>query len=227
MNQFQDAADINKWRFSKLKEYRERNIEAENEAFDRYMQNVTLLEEVFSINSTPEEPCNHRSPLSNPNPTSAEQNTEPVAAGLELKLRSNPTRTENFRKRIQHIVDRGLKKLRKLESNGGVSEPTEQKKERTVALSELFDKLNKARNEEDLKSCMEMKARLFNRNLEPNGLEPKDIESSKEPSGKIDISPQARLRYSPPKWCSTTGIDQEALNCIDAHFSSLEQIESL
>ncbi|KAM7525365.1 hypothetical protein LguiA_015267 [Lonicera macranthoides] len=223
-----DAAVINEWRFSKLKEYRERNIEAENEAFDRYMQNVTLMEEVFSVNSTPEEPCNRRFPISSPKPTSAEQNTEPVAAGLlELKLRSNSTRTENFRKRIQHIVDRGLKKLRKLESNGGVSELTEQKKERTVALSELIDKLNKARNEEDLKLCMEMKARLFNKTLEPNGLEPKDIEASKEPSGKIDISPQARLRYSPPKWCSTTGIDQEALSSIDAHFSSLEQIESL
>ncbi|KAK6935055.1 hypothetical protein RJ641_035210 [Dillenia turbinata] len=51
-----DAAAINEWRFSKLKEFRERNIEAENEAFDRYMRNISLLEEVFSVKSIPEEP---------------------------------------------------------------------------------------------------------------------------------------------------------------------------
>lgn len=39
----QNAAAINVWRFSKLKEYKEENIEVENEAFDRYMQNVDLL----------------------------------------------------------------------------------------------------------------------------------------------------------------------------------------
>ncbi|KAL6960130.1 hypothetical protein U1Q18_048266, partial [Sarracenia purpurea var. burkii] len=42
-----DTAVINEWRFLKLKEYKEANIEAENEAFDRYMQNVSFLEEVL------------------------------------------------------------------------------------------------------------------------------------------------------------------------------------
>ena len=35
---FQDAVNINKWRFSKLKEYTEGNIEAENEAFDSHIR---------------------------------------------------------------------------------------------------------------------------------------------------------------------------------------------
>ncbi|XLT79557.1 hypothetical protein HN873_001310, partial [Arachis hypogaea] len=45
------AAAINEWRFSKLKEYKDRSIEAENEALDQYMQNVGLLEEVLSVKS--------------------------------------------------------------------------------------------------------------------------------------------------------------------------------
>ncbi|XP_044476699.1 uncharacterized protein LOC123204182 isoform X1 [Mangifera indica] len=42
-----DATVMNEWRFCKLKEYRDRNIEVENEASDRCMQNISLLEEVF------------------------------------------------------------------------------------------------------------------------------------------------------------------------------------
>lgn len=38
---------MNERRFCKLKEYRDRNIEVENEASDRCMQNISLLEEVF------------------------------------------------------------------------------------------------------------------------------------------------------------------------------------
>ncbi|XP_042511727.1 uncharacterized protein LOC122086854, partial [Macadamia integrifolia] len=52
-----DAAAINQWRFSTQKEYKERNIEAENEAFDRYMNNVGLVEEVFFLSFSLEEPA--------------------------------------------------------------------------------------------------------------------------------------------------------------------------
>lgn len=37
-----------------MREYKDRNIETENEAFDRYMQNVNLLEEAFSAKSSAE-----------------------------------------------------------------------------------------------------------------------------------------------------------------------------
>ncbi|XLS44420.1 hypothetical protein HN51_001285, partial [Arachis hypogaea] len=51
LSQIKVAAAINEWRFSKLKEYKDRSIEAENEALDQYMQNVGLLEEVLSVKS--------------------------------------------------------------------------------------------------------------------------------------------------------------------------------
>ncbi|GAA0153162.1 hypothetical protein LIER_11472 [Lithospermum erythrorhizon] len=41
-----DAQVLNEWRFSKLKEFKDKEVGAENEAFDRYLQNVGLLEEI-------------------------------------------------------------------------------------------------------------------------------------------------------------------------------------
>uniref|UniRef100_A0A5B7AMS7 Electron carrier/iron ion-binding protein n=1 Tax=Davidia involucrata TaxID=16924 RepID=A0A5B7AMS7_DAVIN len=235
-----DAAVINEWRFLKLKEYKDRNIEAGNEAFDRYMQNVCLLEEMFSVNSTTEGPIKDESPISNPNPTSMEDSPEMMILGLKLKLRSNPVRTENFRKRVQEIVDQGLRKLRKLELNNvavDLNEPDELVKrskkpktwqeERALALNDLTDNLNKAQNEDDLKSCMEMKSKLFNWHTKTNQVETEDIEISKQQTTKNDLSPKRQSNYSPPKWCSTTSIDQDALNRIDVHFSSLDEIEDL
>ncbi|KAI9079053.1 hypothetical protein K1719_039005 [Acacia pycnantha] len=46
-----DAAVINEWRLSKLRKYKERNIEVENEGFDHYMQKVELLKEVLLVES--------------------------------------------------------------------------------------------------------------------------------------------------------------------------------
>uniref|UniRef100_A0A5B7AKF5 Electron carrier/iron ion-binding protein n=1 Tax=Davidia involucrata TaxID=16924 RepID=A0A5B7AKF5_DAVIN len=235
-----DAAVINEWRFLKLKEYKDRNIEAGNEAFDRYMQNVCLLEEMFSVNSTTEGPIKDESPISNPNPTSMEDSPEMMILGLKLKLRSNPVRTENFRKRVQEIVDQGLRKLRKLELNNvavDLNEPDELVKrskkpktwqeERALALNDLTDNLNKAQNEDDLKSCMEMKSKLFNWHTKTNQVETEDIEISKQQTTKNDLSPKRQSNYSPPKWFTTTSIDQDALNRVDVHFSSLEEIEDL
>ncbi|KAH1194151.1 Chloride channel protein CLC-f [Glycine max] len=103
-----DAAAINERRFAKIKEYKERNVEVENEAFDRYMQNVDLLEEVLAVKSLDE---NVPSALES-NPTTMESN-EAMIPGLKLQLRSNSMRSDGLRMRIQQIVDEGLKKLEK------------------------------------------------------------------------------------------------------------------
>ncbi|KAJ6394175.1 hypothetical protein OIU77_023408, partial [Salix suchowensis] len=127
-----EAAAINEWRSSRLKEFRDRNIEVENEGFDRYMHNISLLEE----------------------------------------------KSENVRKRIQQIVDGGLKKLQKLELN----EPDKRaerakgsRAERASALSDLVGKLNKAHNEEDLNSCMKIKAQLSSQHTRSR-TETKDVD---------------------------------------------------
>lgn len=225
----------------KLKEYKDANIEAENEAFDRYMQNVTLLEEVFALDSPLEGHLkDDGSSVSNPNPTSAEDSSEMEIAEMKLRLRSNPSRAENFRNRIQHIVDQGLKKLQKNEllHDGGADldeqelfkRPKKKKSwrdERLDALTDLTDKLNKARNEEDLKSCLEMKAHLFNRHKKTNQVESKVTETPQEPAPQNDASLKLQSDYSSLKWVSTTTVDQEVINRIDAHFATLEEIEDL
>ncbi|CAK7356231.1 unnamed protein product [Dovyalis caffra] len=233
-----EAAAINEWRFSKMKEFKDRNIEVENEAFDRYMYNISLLEEVFSLKSFREGSTEDGSFSSNHDHASAEADTEgKMVSEQKLKLRSNPSRTENFRKRLQQIVDGGLKKLQKVElNNGSVNNQNELDKrpekakslraERASALSDLIDRLNKARNEEDLKSCLEMKAQLYSQQM-GSRTETKGVEVLKEQTARKDLAPQKELDYFSQKLFRTVEIDHEALTSIDAHFSSLEKIEDL
>jgi len=210
----------------------------ENEAFDRYMQNIGLLEEVFSVKSILEDSVENESSVSNPNPTSMENNREMMVSGLKLQLRSNSIRTDNFRRRIQQIVDQGLKKLQEPELDDGVNDLSDQdepkegpkkakswKTQRALAISDLIDKLNKARNEEDLRSCLDMKFQLFNRDTS-NQTEIEDADP-KDQIPQNDYEHSKELQYSSKKLISNTEIDQETLNRIDEHFSSLEQIEDL
>ncbi|KFK45003.1 hypothetical protein AALP_AA1G331500 [Arabis alpina] len=156
-----DAQALNEWRFTKLKEYRDRNIEVENEAFDRYMSNVNLLEEAFSLTSVPEEDSAA---------ADYEHNEEErTASELKLRLRSNSEKTESFKKRLRETVKAGLVKLQRPRFGSNSKDPDDIErrikrgkwKEKTSAVSEIIDKLNKSRTEEDLKSCLEMKSKLY------------------------------------------------------------------
>lgn len=214
----------------KLKEYRDSNIAAENEAFDRYMQNVGLLEEVFAVNSAEDEENEDM-----------EDDNEAMINRVKLQLRSDPARIENTRKRMQHVIDQGLRKLRKLESGDNATDLSDldalgkKKKaksaeaEHVVAFTDLVDKLNKARNEEDLKACWEMKSQLFNQPKKEKQAESEDAEASAstEQSLKASVPPTMPWGHSPPKWFSTATIDDEELRQINAEFDSLEDIEEL
>ncbi|CAK9321546.1 unnamed protein product [Citrullus colocynthis] len=241
-----DAAAINEWRFSKLREFRERNIEAENEAFDRYMQNVNLLEEVFSMRSMIDGSLKDGPSIN----SSTEANPEEMIHGLKLKLGSNPVRSDNSRKRIREVVEDGLRKFKKVKATDNVDEVTDHAEagkaadqtnlndgcktvkgwhaKRARALGDLIDKLNKARNEEDLKSCLAMKHQLFNQHITTSSqTESEETDTSKEQVIKKDLDSRKELGYSLPKLINKTNIDQETLNQIDAHFSSLKQIGNL
>ncbi|RAL44553.1 hypothetical protein DM860_011830 [Cuscuta australis] len=239
-----DAQVINEWRFSKLKEFRDNNIEVENEAFDRYMQNVCLLEEVFGVDSSQDRQLNHDGSSSeNPKPN---PEGEAMVSRFKLQLKSNPVRIENSRKRMQSIVEKGLQKLRKLESgeatdkedipqNPETNNNKSPNAEWTLAMTDLTDRLNKARNEEDLKACWAMKTRLFNRRIEAEKpresgdcREEASSSSSMEPTPETIGSPLKEIaRYSPPKWFSITTIGQEELSELSTQFDSLEEIEEL
>ncbi|XP_047342594.1 uncharacterized protein LOC124946077 [Impatiens glandulifera] len=227
-----DAANINEWRFKRLKEFKEQNIELENKAFDRYMHNVCLLEEVFSVNSKLQSPPSQDStaPLSSPTPAS-EDNKEISNSELVLKLRSDTVRTENFKRRLRDIVDDGLRKLKNVESDKtgkNSDEPVKNSKEkslwgeRSTSFNDLLDKLSKARNNEDLKSCLELKRELFNDKAKSaqSEAEGEEIpEPENEPS-----SPGLQATYNPPKWFCKSNIDQDDVNSLDLQFPSLESI---
>ncbi|XP_057773524.1 uncharacterized protein LOC130992793 [Salvia miltiorrhiza] len=209
-----DAQVINEWRFSKLKEFRDGNIESESEAFDRYMQNVGLLEEVFRVSSEFDE-----------------QNNERMVHELKLKLRSNPATTDNLRKRIQYIVDQGLKKVGKpddasdTEGEGGTTKKIKSLQgEKATALVDLNDKLNKARNEDELKACWEMVSQVFQWNTKKSDEEAAGESACRE---NDDSSTKQESHFFPPKWVNPVTIDQQALCQIDAQFSSLEEVHNL
>ncbi|CAI9261314.1 unnamed protein product [Lactuca saligna] len=131
-----EASQINEWRFSKLKEYKDRNMEIENESFDRYLKNISLLEDVFALNSN------------------LEGENDTMVSKLKI------IRSENLRDRMRFIVNNGLKNL---ETETQETTTTGPKKARYSSLVELNKKLTNARTTEDLKSCRLLKSQLLNR----------------------------------------------------------------
>ncbi|KAI3918583.1 hypothetical protein MKX01_041903 [Papaver californicum] len=229
-----EAAGINQWRFSKLKEYKDRNIETENEAFDRYMQNVNLLEEAFSLNSSVD-----GSRADEPTSSNLKDTDERVLHTLKAKVGSNIRRTDSVRERIRDIVDQGLRKLQKVEFNDEVlaadaddmdslKEPKRQKKEKNVRaerlleMKDVIDKLEKARNEDDLQSCIRMKSQLFKRCGKALITEDNCVGRSNEQITGKDALPRKDL---PCKYVTKVDVSQELLHSLDAHFSSLEEIK--
>ncbi|KAJ0961798.1 hypothetical protein J5N97_029626 [Dioscorea zingiberensis] len=236
-----DAVNINKWRFSRLRQYIDGEIETENEAFERYMQNVSLLEETFPVG----ELVKSDELIASETDSSAEK-VQNLISEIKVKLKSNVEQVEIIRQRIRNIVD---EKLAKLQSEGiadddGISgtddlgahrgtkrAKTEKRRaERTVLVDELIDKLNKARSEDDLKSCLEMKRQLFNQIEHKDDKGPNcsndsgDIPALKEDS---DSSSLSNSHSQANKMCTIVSINQDSLSTINAEFSSLDQIAEL
>ncbi|KAJ4950968.1 hypothetical protein NE237_027800 [Protea cynaroides] len=240
-----DAAAINQWRFLKLKEYKDRNIEVENESFDRYMRNVGLLEEVFSLSSSLGEPITDMLPDLEPTLNFGEDNTERMISGLKMRLNSNQGRKDAFQLKIGKLVDAGLKKLLELECSyeGGqaiaddVDVQKEHKRpkrtkdwqaERASNVNDLIDKLNKARNEEDLKSCLVMKSKLFNQLENADPTQRKEVVIYKEKNDEDTAVPKQVSDYRLlSRLYKEVEINQETLCSVDQHFSSLDKIEGL
>ncbi|KAL6536532.1 hypothetical protein OROGR_001747 [Orobanche gracilis] len=227
-----DAQIINEWRFLKLKEFQDRNIETETEAFDRYVQNVGLLEEIFLVNSVADDHNQDGQPPAR-NSSFDGDNAERVQV-LKLNLGSNPVGIDNLRKLVQYIVDQGLMKLGNAELVDGTSDPegfgimTKKIKslpgEGAIALSDLNDKLNKAINEDDLKACREAASEMFNWKTRRSLAEAAEILVSSQKDPKCDSSIQQQFYKN---WVTPSTVDHEVLCRIDGQFSSLEEIEDL
>lgn len=218
-----------------MQEYKDMNIDIENEAFDRYMRNVSLLEEVFNVESTTDGPIEDGgSPTSKLNTTSAEEERQVEIAEIKSILRSDPTRAENFRNRMQLAVDEALKKLQKSEAHDGGAESSEQdefvgspekKKFRSEELAALIDKINKARNEEDLKVCIEMKDQLFGKHTETTQADSENVAIPMPLESDDVVKPQ--FADPPLKWFTVKPADPEEIERMNKLFDSLEDIEEL
>lgn len=219
--QFQDAININKWRFSRLKQYNDGEIEAENEAFERYMENVRLLEETFHTG----ELVKSEELITSETDSSAEK-VQKLISEIKVKLKSNAERAESIRKRVRNLVDQ---KLGNLQSAGLVDDENfsgtddldgdnvakrakieKWRVERTVAVDALIDKLNKARSEDDLKSCLETKQLLFN-----------------QTKNMDDLLSHLCSHSLCNKTYTAVDVNQDSLANVNAEFSALDQVAEL
>ncbi|KAJ3681778.1 hypothetical protein LUZ60_014351 [Juncus effusus] len=132
-----DTAQINKWRIMKLREHIEADIEAENESFDRYMQNISFLEEIFSV---PESPASISMP------------------DIKLGLKSNSENSAKSKEKLRELVDKKLQDLNEI--NYEKKEGPERNK---GEINDLIEKLSKAKSEDDLKPCFEICAKIFDK----------------------------------------------------------------
>ncbi|KAJ0960364.1 hypothetical protein J5N97_001814 [Dioscorea zingiberensis] len=229
------------WRLNSLRQLSAsfvNSLELEN-LFPR--KNVSLLEETFPVG----ELVKSDELIASETDSSAEK-VQNLISEIKVKLKSNVEQVEIIRQRIRNIVD---EKLAKLQSEGiadddGISGTddlgahrgtkramTEKRRaERTVLVDELIDKLNKARSEDDLKSCLEMKRQLFNQieHKDDKGAncsnDSGDIPALKEDS---DSSSLSNSHSQANKMCTIVSINQDSLSTINAEFSSLDQIAEL
>ncbi|KAG0488527.1 hypothetical protein HPP92_007338 [Vanilla planifolia] len=227
-----DAININKWRFSKLREYIEGNIEVENEAFERYLLNVSLLEEAFSTTGeiTQDEQL-----------TTLEGNIQKLVASMKVKLKSNPTREAIVKERMRKLVHEKLRKLHErgheLFGEASVSADDEsvpyrdpkrvkleEWAEKNKRADDLIDKLSKARNKDDLESCSELRLQLFSNSWgKDNAANGKDTKFGAVVEDET-VSIRS-LSFSLPKLC--TVVNSDVLTDIVAQVSSGARLAEL
>lgn len=200
------------------------------------MQNVSLLEETFSVDSLKE-----RRPVVET--CSSEDEFGKLVTGVKVRLKCNLDRTNASRDRVRGILEKGLENLKQLETAGhevshddglsSVGEFKRQRKlmksrfERTAAVEDLIDKLIKARTEDDLKSCLETKLQIYNQD---SGLDPhiSSHETGDDGEAKEESDAGASaLSYSLPRSFISVKIEEDHLSSIEKEFHSLGQIAEL
>jgi len=239
-----DVAGINKWRFMKLKEHMQGDIDAENEAYERYTQNVGLLEETFC-------PMEDAANESEAEATSSEEERmDLLVSEAKVRLKSDNENADSFKERVATILDEKLKKLQERQSaydyeddkppsdqdqddhTTPVKFSAKQKMERAAKFNELLGRMTRARSEDDLKPCRDLIEQLFGKEAlfgKENGApmyESNRMET--EPSGRESTTVAAAARtYSFPKLCTRIEVGEEFASKVDAEFSSLSEVAQL
>ncbi|PAN33456.1 hypothetical protein PAHAL_6G022800 [Panicum hallii] len=229
-----DVASINKWRFMKLKEHMQGDIDAENEAYERYTQNVGLLEETFC-------PMEDDADESEAEATSSEEERmDLLVSEAMVRLKSDNENADSFKERVATILDEKLKKLQESQSAYEDDKPSDQdqddhttpvkfsakqKMERAAKFSELLGKMTRARSEDDLKPCRDLIEQLFGKENGASMGESNRMET--EPSGQESTAAAAAQPHSFPELCTRIEVGEDFASNLDAEFSSLSEVAQL
>lgn len=113
-----EAQITNTWRTQKMREFLDGELLSEDEAFDRYMFNMALLEEVFLPKTTAPTGLSPHGELlvggcEALNDEKDVSDTLMVVDGLRLQRGMNATRKEESRSRLKVIIDRSLQALKR------------------------------------------------------------------------------------------------------------------
>ncbi|KAI5068025.1 hypothetical protein GOP47_0016370 [Adiantum capillus-veneris] len=107
-----EAGIMNSWRFCKLRAYLEGITTNEDEAFNMYMQNNLLLEELFNVSYS--DNLDGPGPLLMAGCTSYERpdgGIDAATVSATLHVRQREKRRDAHKQRLKRTIDRGLQKL--------------------------------------------------------------------------------------------------------------------
>jgi len=228
-----DAVAINKWRFMKLREHMQGDIDDENEAYERYTQNVRLLEETFyPMEYADVEPEAEA-------PSSDEERMDLLVSEAKVRLKSDNEIADRFKERVAAILDQKLKKLLESQSadeDDKLSDPDQddhlnpakfsakQKAERSASLNELLGKLTRARSEDDLKPCRDLIEQLFGK--EKGSSTDRQAGVEMEQRDQESAAAAVAQPYSVPELCARMEVDEDFAAKISDEFS-LSQVAQL
>ncbi|CAL4915158.1 unnamed protein product [Urochloa decumbens] len=228
-----DVANTNKWIFMKLKEHMQGDIDAENEAYERYTQNVGLLEETLCpMEDAAVEPEAETT-------SSEEERMDLLVSEAKVRLKSDDENADSFKERVATILAQKLKKLHESQSAFEDDKPadqsqddhttpvklsTKQKMERAAKFNELLGKMTRARSEDDLKPCHDLIEQLFGK--KDGSSMDKSNRMETEPSNQESAAATAHP-YSFPKLCTRIEVDGDFTAKVDAEFSSLSEVAQL
>jgi len=223
----------------KLKEHMQGDIDAENEAYERYTQNVGLLEETFC----PMEDAANESEAETT--SSEEERMDLLVSEAKVRLKSDNENADSFKERVATILDEKLKKLQESQSAYEDDKPSDQdqddhttpvkfsakqKMERAAKFNELLGKMTRARSEDDLKPCRDLIEQLFGK--ENGGSMDDSNRMETELSGQESITVAAAAAaaaqpYSFPKLCTRIEVGEDFAYTVNAEFSSLSEVAQL
>lgn len=210
----------------KLKEHMQGDIDAENEAYDRYTQNIGLLEETFYL--TEDAAGEHETEA-----TSSEERMEIMVSEAKVRLKSDCANADGFKERIAIVLDQKLKELQEKHSayeddNSSdqnidghrklVKLSIKQQMARNAKTNELLARLTKAQSEDDLKPCLD--TQLFEKENASSCMD-----ASQKPSDQ-ELTAATAPSYSFPKLTTRLEVDENMVSKIN-ELSSLSQVFQL